>query len=112
MPLDIKDMEKLYLDLFSTGSYLEAPIEAISFIERIREHGYDPKEIKRVMSRDVEMTEKTANRSDGWTDIRAVKSLPIKKTILNALFCPLEEVPLHINEDLMEIAKWRLENAK
>lgn len=109
MALDSADMEALYKKIFWHANY-SLPIEAIAYVEMIKNNKYNAGMIEHMMKKDLENLEEECKGV--WKNAWAEKSLPGRKAMYEALFCPLEEVPLHINEKFLDIAKWRLENAK
>lgn len=113
MPLDIEGMESLYTRLTQSIRGHGVPIEAVASIEMITKNDYDPDKIKGAMKTDIaKLIEEWEHPVGGWKDARAGKELLVREAMFEALFCPLEEVPLHINGQFVDIAKWRLENAK
>jgi hypothetical protein len=112
MALNSEDMEALYKAVFQRGNYSPSvvPIEAIAYIEMIKNNKYDAGMIKHMMKKDLENLKEECNGV--WKSVWSEKSLPIREALYEVLFCPLEEVPLHINGQYLDIAKWRLENAK
>ena len=113
MPLDAAGMESLYTTLTKSVRGHGMPIEAIAPIEMMEQHNFDPDKIKEKMSANIDLlTEEWEHPVDGWKDAQVGKKLIVRKALYEVLFCPLEEVPLHINGQFLNIAKWRLENAK
>lgn len=45
-----------------------------------------------------------------WVDVRLENKFNAFAELKSILFCPFEDVPLHINDPLMRIAAWRLEH--
>ena len=111
MPLNTKDISEMYQLLYRELRY-PMQIESVSIWEMILNSNYDPEKIKGNLEKEIEVLKKKLAPHDGWCDVRDEKNLLVRKALLKVLFCPLEEVPLCINEQFVEIAKWRLENAK
>jgi len=113
MPLDAAGMESLYTTLTQSIRVHGMPIEAVKFIEMMEQHNFDPDKTKEKMSANIDqLIEEWEHPVGGWKDARAGKELTVREAMFEALFCPLEEVPLHINGQFVDIAKWRLENAQ
>jgi len=111
MALDATDIQEMYQFLFYELHY-PMSIEEIDSWEMIVRYKYQPEAIKEALLTRINNIENHLSPADGWRDIRSEKELPVKKALCEVLFCPLEEVPLHINGKFLDIAKWRLENAK
>lgn len=111
MSLNTTDISEMYQLLFYELRY-PMQIEAVNIWEMIVNNNYNPETIKENLEKEIEILKERLKSVDGWCDVRDEKKLLVREALLKVLFCPLEEVPLHINEQFAEIAKWRLENAK
>jgi len=113
LAIDAAGMESLYTTLTQSIRGHGMPIEAVAFIEMMEQHNFDPHRIKGKMSANIDLlTEEWEHPVGGWKNARSGKELIVREAMFKVLFCPLEEVPLHINGQFADIAKWRLENAQ
>ena len=114
MSLDASDIEEIYKELciYYNSHSSGIPIEAVSTIEHIINCRFDPEQIEKHIKTEIENIKEQQKKLGNWGDVRLNKSLPDKEALNTILFCPLEDVPLHINGLFMDIARWRLENAK
>jgi hypothetical protein len=110
MPLDAENMKAMYDHVFEKLD-TEIEIEAIPFIHIIKTNHYNPQKVAKLLRAGIQYDREETIKSGPWIDSRIKKSLPIKKALYEVLFCPFDEVGLHINGMFVEIAKWRLEHA-
>lgn len=107
MPLDSKDIEHIHHNVIGP----EVPVYALDCLAMFKGYQHDPMKIKKYMEIKIDHIKKELLTKDGWVDTRLENELPTKEALYRVLFCPLENVPLCINDMFSEIAKWRLENS-
>jgi hypothetical protein len=110
MELTPDNLKNIYQIIGSDRGY-GVPIEAVFIFEKFQTMNFDTIRIKELMTSEILKYKNEIGQDNVWQDVRTKKRLQTEETLYNVLFCPLEEVPLHINEAFPDIAKWRLENA-
>jgi hypothetical protein len=110
MPLDAENMRDMYDHIFEKLD-TEIEIETVPVLHLLVQNKYNPRKIADLLWAGIQHDEKEMRMPIAWVDIRVIKGLPIKKALYEVLFCPFDEVGLHINGMFVEIAKWRLEHA-
>jgi hypothetical protein len=111
MAITKEDIEFIYKELYVTRNE-PIPLESVPFFDAFASIELTPESVASYLCAEVHRCREYIKNLGNWSDIRFEKRLAAAKQLKDALFCPLEDVPLHINGAFSAIAAWRLKNAR